>query len=186
MAYVDSKLAEIRPTSGARSTSNAEIMENDSGELGENTADQTEGVRTGGTVTSANPKPGSTTYQAAQERSRSNYQRPTKRRPPPPRPQTDVARDSMIEQIMGDSLVPHYDRSVHGSRKDGSDGTDNDTAAAEEFKAQLLADLERNKRRPPLQKSTATASTGPKLGGSRSQREKMRALEEAKTSAGKK
>ena len=91
----------------------------------------------------------------------------------------------MIDQLMGENQVPIYDRSIAQSRVHGARDADSDLAAAEEFKSQLLADLERNnKRRPP--KTAATATTGPKLGGSRAQREKMRALEESKTTAGKK
>ena len=118
------------------------------------------------------------TFQEAQARSTRKYQRPTKRRQAPVRDQSHVARDSLIDQILNESQVPIYDQSASKatiSAGDNKDDVDNDAAAAEAFKAQLLADLEQNRKRM----RTATASTGPKLGGSRSQREKMRALEEA-------
>ena len=129
-------------------------------------------------------------YQQAQHRSTRTYQRPSKRRLPRERDQRDVARDSMIEQIMHESQVPLYDRSH--SQTPLADGVeiDNDAATAEAFKAQLLAEIEgQHRRRPPPSASAskgATIATGPKLGGSRSQREKMKALEEAKTGGVKK
>ena len=89
----------------------------------------------------------------------------------------------MIDQIMGENQVPHYDQTMPQAQ-DERDGGDNDVAAEEAFKAQMLADLERNAKRRPPRITQATASTGPKLGGSRAQREKMRALEEAKGSGG--
>ena len=67
---------------------------------------------------------------------------------------------------------------------------DNDAATAEAFKAQLLVEMEQqNRRRPPATKPGSKEpkmQSGPKLGGSRAQREKMRALEEAKGATGKK
>ena len=124
-----------------------------------------------------------TTFDAANSRSTRIYQRPTKRTQPPQRQQNDVARDSIIDQIMQESQVPHYDRS--GSHTAAADA-DNDAATAQAFKAQLLAEMEeQNRRRPAPRNPAATGpagsmQSGPKLGGSRSQREKMRALEEAK------
>lgn len=184
MAYVDSRLAEARSLSNdpARTSDDrAETMPSntDSG------SDVHRSPSNDVPIERPRHDTGETTLQKAQERSRSVYQRPTKRRPPPPRPEHDIARDSMIDQLMGENQVPIYDRSMAHSRAHGAQGVDSDLAAAEEFKSQLLADLERNnKRRPP--KIAATATTGPKLGGSRAQREKMRALEESKTNVGKK
>lgn len=121
------------------------------------------------------------TIQQAQARSSRVYQRPTKRRAPPARDPTDVARDSMIDQLMNEAQVPIYDRSaIKAGLSDGGSG-DNDAAAAEAFKAQLLADLEQNRRKPSSRAKEGTA-TGPKLGGSRAQRERMRAMEEANKS----
>lgn len=130
------------------------------------------------------------TYQQAQARSSRVYQRPTKRRPPPQRDQTDVARDSIIDQIMHESQVPHYEPTLPQVALADGEEIDNDAATAEAFKAQLLVELEQQqKRRKPLPgtntSKTTTTSTGPKLGGSRNLREKMKAMEEAKTAAGK-
>ena len=135
----------------------------------------------------AQTPPGPITYDQSQARSTRVYERPTKRRRPAQRDQTDMARDSIIDQIMQESQVPLYDRS--GSHTPADD-VDNDAATAEAFKAQLLAEMEeQNRRRPPPHNPAAKGekvSHGPKLGGSRAQREKMRAAEEAKSSAGKK
>ena len=64
------------------------------------------------------------------------------------------------------------------------DAHPNDAAAAEAFKADFLAQAEaRNlsRRQPAATASTAAAaSSGPKLGGSRAARERMRVAEEAK------
>ena len=137
----------------------------------------------------ANGEAAQRTYQQAQARSTRTYQRPTKRRPPQ-RDQTDVARDSIIDQILHESQVPLYQQPVaHTAVADGGE-VDNDAATAEAFKAQLIMEMEEHKRRKPPPGSAAakgtTTSTGPKLGGSRNQREKMRAMEEAKASSGKK
>jgi hypothetical protein len=130
-----------------------------------------------------------TTFDQAQSKSTRVYERPTKRRRPPQRDQTDVARDSIIEQIMQESQVPLYDRS--GSQTPAND-VDNDSATAEAFKAQLLAEMEEQNRRRPAPRNPAvkdgssSMQSGPKLGGSKSLRAKMRREEEAKASAGKK
>lgn len=188
MAYIDSKLAEMRsttdpPLNGGNTQDPASVVfsQQDSVHQGEQ-RDAISAVRT----TTA-----PTTFDQAQSRSASVYQRPTKRKQPPKREQTDVARDSIIDQILQESQVPLYDRS--GSHTPAEDA-DNDAATAQAFKAQLLVEMEQqNRRRPPAHNPAAKGATGsmqsgPKLGGSRRQREKMRALEEAKTkpSTGKK
>jgi hypothetical protein len=125
-----------------------------------------------------------TTLDSAQSRSTRVYQRPTKRKQPPQRQEKDVVRDSIIDQLMQESQVPLYDRS--GSHTP-ADNVDNDAATAEAFKAQLLVEMEEQNRRrpaprnPAVKDGSASMQSGPKLGGSRSQREKMRAMEEAKT-----
>ncbi len=173
MAYIDSKLAEARsptpPVSGD-ATDSAMLANNDAN---------------GTTVpaTNASRSTGEWTIENAPARSTKTYQRPTKRRPKPARDQADVARDSMIDQIMQESSVPLYTQPVSTS---GGNDVDNDAATAEAFKAQLLLEFE--VRRPRLAPKgvakDAKAPTGPKLGGSRSQREKMKALEEAAKGGG--
>lgn len=129
-----------------------------------------------------------TTLDQANARSNRVYQRPTKRKQPPKRGENDVARDSIIDQILQESQVPLYDRS--GSHTPAAGDVDNDAATAQAFKAQLLAEMEEQNRRRPAARNPATKpgetsmQSGPKLGGSRAQREKMRALEEAKAKGG--
>jgi hypothetical protein len=124
----------------------------------------------------------------------------TKRRQPRPRrapsPST-LARASLIDQIMGESKhTPHYTSptaaATHNSTSTSTqDGVDPDAAAAAAFKADFLAQAEaRNlsRRKPKVPAATtsgaaaagAAPSSGPKLGGSRAARMRMREAEEAK------
>ena len=186
MAYVDSKLAENRKETSSRTNTPAEDTTNGLSEPHGQSEEDEPGEESKSTSGSVPQAEAMRTLQSAQQRSRSAYKRPTRRRQPRARPEADIARDSMIDQILSENQVPHYDRSVLAVRTNDGEEVDNDTAAAEVFKAQLLADLERNKRRPPLAKTAASVAMGPKLGGSRSQRERMRAVEEAKAGASKK
>ncbi|KAF2211318.1 hypothetical protein CERZMDRAFT_98629 [Cercospora zeae-maydis SCOH1-5] len=125
---------------------------------------------------------------------RPNTRRTTKRPPRRVRQKdpSELAREAMIEQILGESQVPMYDQaSTAPAQPTEDDGIDHDEAIAEAFKAEFLASLqERKRRRTAAEKSAASnkgaasVPSGPKLGGSRSQREKMRQLEEAKNAAG--
>lgn len=94
----------------------------------------------------------------------------------------------MIDQIMRESQVSHYDQSTTQQplRTGGTgdeDEVDRDAAAAAAFKADFLAAAqERNyHRRAPV-----NPTQGPKLGGSRSARERMKAMEEAQKGTAKK
>ncbi|KAK4497934.1 hypothetical protein PRZ48_010590 [Zasmidium cellare] len=184
-AYVDSKLAELRSSSAtpiARGDSPASTGGID--EL------STPGVVASGLETNA--ATGVPSTKQAIESSRrgqphgSRNRRP--RRQPHVRDASDVARDAMVDAIMRESQVPLYDQSAPPTTSNAdSSAIDRDEAAAEAFKAEFLADLEQRKRRkPPAPPAAGQVASGPKLGGSRSQREKMRALEEAKTTPGKK
>lgn len=172
MAYVDSKLAEMR--SSAASPANATQEES-------SPAPQTPNADVSAT-NETTERLHERAFQSAQARSDRVYQRPTKRprKKKYERGEADIARDAYIDQFMQEAQVPLYDRaSVKAAATDASG--DNDAAAAEAFKAQLLQDMATHRRRPP-KSATAQASnvtSGPKLGGSRQQREKMRALQEA-------
>lgn len=91
---------------------------------------------------------------------------------------------------MRESQVPIYDQSGSGPKDTQSEDFDPDEAAAAAFRAEFLLNMEeqQNRRRPAAppvqQRGAAPVPTGPKLGGSRAQREKMKAIEEAKA-AGK-
>lgn len=112
------------------------------------------------------------------------------RRGPLERDAHTIARDAMVEQIMRESQVPIYDQSSSKTQDLRPEGFDADEAAAEAFRAEFLLSLqERQSRRRPAappaqQRGAPPVPTGPKLGGSRAQREKMKAIEEAKA-AGK-
>ena len=185
MAYIDSKMAEMRSATSTPHNGSATEGYTDVSFGGISQSQAQRGHAFAKPPAQAHSGP--VTYDQSQARSTRVYERPTKRRKPPQRDQTDIVRDSIIDQIMQESQVPLYDRS---SSHTPANDVDNDTATAEAFKVQLLAEMEeQNRRRPPPHNPAAKGekvSHGPKLGGSRAQREKMRALEEAKNSAGKK
>ena len=175
MAFVDSKLAELRSTTSTPNNAIPGISN------GKNAAPFR--------VNGASDAPGTAGPEDAVEEvsvkgrsqhpaDRPKYQRPTRRRPPRERDAKDVARDSMIDQIMRESAIPIYDKTSNaGASRPDADSFDNDAAAAEAFKAEYLASVEEKQRlagppKPPAQ--------GPKLGGSRQQRERMKAVEDAK------
>jgi hypothetical protein len=88
--------------------------------------------------------------------------------------------------------TPHYTPTLNASSSNTTGNgkhLDPDAAAAEAFKADFLAQAEaRNlsRRQPAVNASAGSAGaagavpSGPKLGGSRAARERMRAMEEAK------
>lgn len=195
MAYVDSKLVELRSASIAGLQSGQSPDEHDptsgsGGLVPPRTATNraTVGVveevdlsSRVGITSSSRPQPRPTTSS-----------RP--RRQPASRGGNDMVRDALVDQIMRESQVPLYDHSsalYSPAGGENDDGVDNDTAVAEAFKAEFLAQMEaRQRRRPPPPptggKGAVAVSSGPKLGGSRSQREKMKALEEAAKGSGTK
>lgn len=190
MAFVDSKLAEIRdtasiPTSQTNSTAGED---HHSTEIGESVPGSQrvagEGVQDFRYGTGR--KDASSAAPSSKDLKPSSRQHTGSRRSVLTRDPSGIARDSLVDQIMRESAVPLYDRSTSGTPLFASNGMDNDAAAAEAFKAQFLVEAEQHKRRKPLAppagtKGAVTTSHGPKLGGSRSQREKMKAAEEAKT-----
>lgn len=132
---------------------------------------------------------------AAQHTTRRGRPQPRPKRPPFARDASDVARDSLIEDIMKESAVPLYDRSISGTSFFAAGGrADNEDAAAEAFKQQFLIDMEEQNRRSrpnpaPFSKVAAAKGTdrtshGPKLGGSRSQRERLKAAQAAEAAQG--
>jgi len=185
MAFVDSKMAEMR---------SATPNNMQSGNLHSDTEAQRDDSVHG--AAQAIGTAGSTSDNA-QQRSASNYRHPrTQRRQPRPRNPEDVARESLVESIMresGTAAAPLYDRpDVTATTRDTAD---TDDAAAEAFKTQFLQDMAaQNRRRPPnpvpfskvaLAKGADRTAHGPKLGGSRMQRERMKAAQAAAEAAGK-
>ncbi|KAF2173579.1 hypothetical protein M409DRAFT_15857 [Zasmidium cellare ATCC 36951] len=186
-AYVDSKLAELRSSSATPlAHGNSPVASTGNIDDNSSTLDAYAGDLEAGT-----PAGAATTKQAV-ESSRKGLPSGTRnrrpRRQPHVRDASDAARDAMVDAIMKESQVPLYDQSTNATTPNtGSSAIDKDEAAAEAFKAEFLADLEQRKRRkPPAPPAAGQVSSGPKLGGSRAQREKMRALEEAKNAVGKK
>lgn len=125
---------------------------------------------------------------------RAESRRPARpRRPPAVRNEKDVARDSLVDQILGESTVPHYDRPAASKQPPPpeDDNVDRDAAAAEAFKKRYLASIGVKRKRkvaPPsgaTRGATAISTHGPKLGGSRSQRQKMKAMERQEKGAEK-
>jgi len=126
---------------------------------------------------------GSTAHSAQSRHKSTRNTKPRRRRHPPARSEADIARDTMIEQIMKESQVPLYDRpytQLQSAHAISDDQADRDDAAAAAFRAEFLAAAEeRNLSRRAPAPPTVGASHGPKLGGSRAQRERMKAAEEA-------
>ncbi|USW55945.1 hypothetical protein Slin15195_G092640 [Septoria linicola] len=182
-AYIDSKLAELRSSSVTPAVS--EDVPGHTPEVSAKlTSNEPQIVK--GTLLDDMPR---------NHQSRKNTRRATNKPPRRQRPKdaSELAREAMIDQILGETQVPMYDQSSSTARVLSDTGVDNDEAAAEAFKADFLAGLEEQNRRRPAASSTAAKGaakgaapvpSGPKLGGSRAQREKMRAIEEAKTAGG--
>ena len=103
----------------------------------------------------------------------------------------DIARDAMVEQVLRESRLDIYeDPAGHQPSTKVSAGLDEDAdeRMAAEFRRDFIAaQEERNVRRPPAPPPSGKGDPlkGPKLGGSRSQRAAMRAIEE-KAAKGKK
>jgi len=180
MAFVDSKMAEMRSATPTAAKPTLDDIQTD------------EIVRVPGRLPEQSKGPagsnqqGTPTGEATSNTSNSTMRQHAKpRRPRPTRDVSDIARDSLVDQIMRESAVPLYDRSILATPHYAASGVDNDAAAAEAFKEQFLAELDEQKRRKPPAppagaKGAAPASNGPKLGGSRAQRERMKAAEAAK------
>ncbi|KAK0836074.1 hypothetical protein LTR73_000575 [Friedmanniomyces endolithicus] len=181
----------VKPTGKAAVVDDRHILQ--SGKLPSDTEAQRDGsLPIAQAVASA-----ATTSDNAQQRTASNYRRPrTQRRQPRPRNPDDVARESLVESIMresGTAAAPLYDRP--DTTTTTRDTADTDDAAAEAFKTQFLQDMAaQNRRRPPnpvpfskvaLAKGADRTAHGPKLGGSRMQRERMKAAQAAAEAAGK-
>ena len=139
--------------------------------------------------------PGKTSaVQTHETQQRSSTRQPRRRRQAFQRGEDALARDAMVDQIMRESDMPIYDRSTNpppNTTTAEGEEEDADEAAAQAFKAEFLANMaSRKRRKPPAAPANSSkpgaqqaAPSGPKLGGSRAQRERMKALEEAKRKA---
>ncbi|KAH9841247.1 60S ribosomal protein L27a [Teratosphaeria destructans] len=205
-AYVDSKLAEMRASSTATPINHQPLIltsapEEEPGHS-QRQQPQAQDVTESRTIDVADT-PSTSTYlrptglQQQQQRDDTTKSKPRRRRHHEPDPST-LARGSLIDQILQESHpgVPLYDTSATATigasattAGDGAEG-DNDEAVAEAFKKQFLKDMETKIRRKPVGYSAArekgVESHGPKLGGSRAQRARMRKAKEEERAAGKK
>ncbi|KAK5131562.1 hypothetical protein LTR08_000817 [Meristemomyces frigidus] len=186
MAFVDTKMAEMR---SANSTPKNYTLGTTDSQLNSTPTAQDELDTTDMDVQPTLPTLPNQTLPAA-ARSRQPKRQPTRpRRPPPKRDESRTARDSLVDQIMQESSIPLYDKSSTSTRYLASGGGDNDAAAMEAFKADFLADSEQHKKRkqpaPPAgTKGAVATSHGPKLGGSRTQRARMKAAAAAAAAVG--
>ncbi|KAF1810776.1 hypothetical protein P152DRAFT_483503 [Eremomyces bilateralis CBS 781.70] len=95
----------------------------------------------------------------------------------------DVRRDKLVEQVLRESRLDLYDESAASSPREANDQAADDTIA-EQFRRDFMEAQNKNMRRaappPPSQKVKPGEERpkGPKLGGSRSARAALRALEE--------
>jgi len=185
MAFVDSKLAEMRATAASNIPSaDAQIA-----------ADASSHEAGQAAVMAANAM---TIERAQQRRQQQNARQSRPSRRGPARGPQDIERDSLIESIMRESAdvsTPLYDLATATSSAQNLDDDDAEEAAAEAFKAQFMQDMEADRRRrPPAQtpfskvaeaKGKERTAHGPKLGGSRQQRERMKRAQAAEEAAEK-
>ncbi|KAM0718002.1 hypothetical protein Q7P37_006334 [Cladosporium fusiforme] len=175
-AYIDSKLAEMRSAATTPSSTN---QPSNSTPEDQASAQPSSGIELG--IQAVSPTQTTSPTQPVTQHPPSR-RRGKKGRAPSPSSQ---ARASLIDQIMRESNhTPHYTAPAASAQPRVNDASDPDAAAAAAFKAEFLAQAELrslSRRQPATNSSTKeTTSSGPKLGGSRAQRERMRAAEEAK------
>ncbi|WPH00392.1 Hypothetical protein R9X50_00321900 [Acrodontium crateriforme] len=194
VAFVDSKLAELNRSEISTSASN--ILPEPKGQtVSSQQHDRTKSTPVVRTTQDEVEEVDLASFQSRSARPSSKHTRDTTkppartRRGAPSRGADDMARDAMVDAIMREAQVPLYDHSTSSApvANDNNQGIDNDEAIAEAFKAEFFADLARQQhRRQPAPTAGGSAPNGPKLGGSRQQRERMKAYEEAKAATGKK
>ena len=106
------------------------------------------------------------------------------------RTSTDIKRDKLVEEVMRESRLEIYDDDDTGEA-DGGDG-EADDMIAEQFRRDFLDAVSNRRRRAPAAASkvngkvVAAEPRGPKLGGSRSARAKVREKELEEAAKGKK
>ena len=121
--------------------------------------------------------------------------KPMRPRPRKRRNSEDIARDALVEQLMGENKLGLYDadqlvqqrQAAAEDAEEEPDGSDADERLAEQFRQDFLdAMAERQKSKPASQakgpSGAAPEAKGPKLGGSRSARAKMAQTQQQQTS----
>lgn len=197
MAYIDSKLATIHSRSAVTTPIPSQIATPSGAEHGTPSRDG-DSLYPSATHTSQQRTPSEEQTQPT-TRPQAQMQPITKPKPPrlgrdgkPLRPRKDrnrrtsfdITRDAMVEQVLRESRLEIYEEPVRqnsaGATAAGLDEAADERMAAE-FRREFIASMEeRNSRRPPPPPPSGKGDPlkGPKLGGSRSQRAAMRALEE--------
>lgn len=107
------------------------------------------------------------------------------------RTSTDVKRDKLVEEVMRESRLEIYDDDDAAAEGDAGDG-EADDRIAEQFRRDFLDAVSNRRRRAPASasakakgKAVASEPRGPKLGGSRSARAKIREKELEEAAKGK-
>lgn len=94
----------------------------------------------------------------------------------------DIRRDKLVEEILKESRLEIYDDPDQQNETEGDEAADD--RIVEQFRREFMEAVQtRNNRRPPASATAAKGKVddrpkGPKLGGSRSARAAMRAMEE--------
>lgn len=216
MAYIDSKLASIRSQSAQRETIPATTAAQPLQPVDAATKEPTRSADPGGLQEvdlgpSATSNNVALTDAARRRLEGTNdptpSQQPEKRKPirlgrdgkplrprrqPARRTSDDLARDAMVDAVFSEARLGIYDESSRQAASNvartGQD-EDADERMVEEFKREFMANQEeRNSRKapPPPPGAKGESLKGPKMGGSRSQRAAMRAIEEKAAAKGKK
>lgn len=91
-------------------------------------------------------------------------------------------RDQMVEAVLREAKLDYFDETVPANPRSQESGN-NDDAVAERFRAEYFEAMEEQKQRKPPPSASGTKgvkepSRGPRLGGSKSARAKMRLQEE--------
>ena len=93
----------------------------------------------------------------------------------------DIKRDELVEEVMRESKLDIYDEPDNEEAEEGDQAADD--RIAEQFRKEFLEAVSSRQQKaipkPAKAKGAAEELRGPKLGGSRSARAKMREMEEA-------
>ena len=107
------------------------------------------------------------------------------------RTSTDVKRDKLVEEVMRESRLEIYDDDPGEGEGDGGEG-EADDRIAEQFRREFMDAISSRRQRAPAAapakvngKVVAEVARGPKLGGSRSARAKVRERELEEAAKGK-
>ncbi|KAL5121020.1 hypothetical protein ACEQ8H_001208 [Pleosporales sp. CAS-2024a] len=105
------------------------------------------------------------------------------RRPPKRRNSDDVRRDQMVDAVLSEAKLDYFDAEAYANLR-ASGSANNDEAVLAQFKADYYESIQEGRRRPRraapaggTKGAKGPSKRGPKLGGSKSARAKMRLAE---------